>query len=429
MNIDVNGELLTIMLLHSLPSSYDNFCCAVKSHEKLPDIDKLIGKIIEESFARVHKSDDNGAMFAKRQNKPKTQGYSSEKSQPNQGKKITCNYCGKVGHKAAKCFKRKNKEKESVGSVEDIFFASDSSSFDNFSYNAMTGGEWCIESGCTTHLCKDKSLFVDSREIKSGVKLASDTTAEVTATGNVRAVASNGKQEKNFTFENTLLVPSLRSNLLSVAKIVDKGNTVVFTNTGASVKDPRGNVRLTAKREGNLFILHTKPEIESAVSNDNVDFVKWHKRLGHLNCKEMNIMVQKELVTGIDSDLKLDSSLCETCAAGKITRLPFPKQSQRASSLLEIVHTDLCGPMRTTSLGGARYLLTFTDDYSRWTEIYLLRTKSEVASKFKEYKEFAETHTGAKIKALQSDNGKEFVNTCMDHILKDAGIRNAKIEL
>lgn len=394
----------------------------MKSHDKLLDIDKLIGKIIEESYARGHKADDNGAMFAKqRQNNSYAHGHSNEKSQPNQGKKITCNYCGKVGHKASKCFKRKNKEKDKAGAVEDIFFASDIFSCDDSSYNATTVGEWCIDSGCTTHLCKDKSLFVESREMKSGVKLASNTTAEVTAKGNVRIVASDGKRDKSFLFENTLFVPSLRSNLLLVAKIVDKGHTIIFSNTGASVKDQRGNTRLTAKREGNLFIVHTKSEIANAVSSKNNDSMEWHKRLGHLNRTDMKLMVENKLITGIDCDFKLDSSPCETCAAGKITRLPFPKESQRSSSVLEIIHTDLCGPMRTTSLGGARYLLTFTDDYTRWTEVFFLSSKSEVASKFKE---FAETHTGAKIKTIQSDNGKEFVNTGMHRILRDAGIRN-----
>lgn len=87
------------------------------------------------------------------------------------------------------------------------------------------------------------------------------------------------------------------------------------------------------------------------------------------------------------------------------------------------MHADLCGLMRTQSQGGARYLLTLTDDYSRWTEIHLLRDKSQVSSKFAEYENFVETQTGKKIKALQTDNGKEFCNVAMDRILSESGIR------
>jgi hypothetical protein len=60
--------------------------------------------------------------------------------------------------------------------------------------------------------------------------------------------------------------------------------------------------------------------------------------------------------------------------------------------------------MRIESKGGVRYFTTFTDDYSRWTKTYLIRKKSEVASKFREYKKFVETQLEIKIKAVQSDN-------------------------
>jgi len=69
------------------------------------------------------------------------------------------------------------------------------------------------------------------------------------------------------------------------------------------------------------------------------------------------------------------------------------------------------------------FFLTFTDDYSRWTEVYFIKNKSEVISKFLEYKNYAETLTGQKLKVLHSDNGKEFCNAAMDEILKRFGIR------
>lgn len=434
MNVNINGELLTIMLLHSLPNSYDNFCCAVKSHDALPDVERLMGKIIEESFAREHKSEDNGAMFVKQKqgNTMTSHGDSFQNGRqdrhgtdPTSKEKIKCNFCGKKGHRTSKCFKKKKKEGDRANSVDDAFFASEiPESSEDLSFNVTSGEKWCVDSGCTSHLCKDDHLFTNSHKVNSGVKLASNTTAAVTAKGDVRVVASDGKQDKTFLLHNTLHVPTLRTNLLSVAKIVDNGYSVVFTKNQATVKDKNGSVRLVAKREGDLFLADTKPNIACAVSSEKEDVIEWHRRLGHLNRKDMNLMKQKEAVTGLDFRVDADCPPCDTCAAGKITRAPFPKGSQGTSSLLEVVHTDLCGPMRTESIGGARYLLTFTDDYSRWTEFYLLRNKSEVTTKFMEYKNLAETHTGMKIKAIQSDNGREFVNMGMDHILKKSGIRN-----
>jgi transposase InsO family protein len=79
--------------------------------------------------------------------------------------------------------------------------------------------------------------------------------------------------------------------------------------------------------------------------------------------------------------------------------------------------------MRMESKGGVRYFTTFTDDYSRWTKTYLIRKKSEVASKFREYKKFVETQLEIKIKAVQSDNGKEYCNEEMDKFFRNSGIQ------
>jgi len=74
-----------------------------------------------------------------------------------------------------------------------------------------------------------------------------------------------------------------------------------------------------------------------------------------------------------------------------MTRAPFPKKSQRSSELLEIIHSDICGPMRVESNGKTRYFITFIDDYSRWCEIRLLKRKDEVFDVFKEFNSYAET--------------------------------------
>lgn len=131
-------------------------------------------------------------------------------------------------------------------------------------------------------------------------------------------------------------------------------------------------------------------------------------------------MLRNNAVSGLN--FRSNDSL-PACAASNITSIPFPKRGKRTSASLEIVYTDVCGPMPIPSQGSARYLLTLTDDYSRWTEVYFLKHKSEVSSRFLEYKRYAEMCTGRKIKAIQFDNGGEFCNAIMDSILKEFGIR------
>ncbi|CAL1672144.1 unnamed protein product [Lasius platythorax] len=79
--------------------------------------------------------------------------------------------------------------------------------------------------------------------------------------------------------------------------------------------------------------------------------------------------------------------------------------------------------MRTESEGGARYFITFIDDYTRWCKVYFMRSKSEVTQKFTEFMNFAEKQTGRKIKAIHSDNGKEYCNSALDALFKEREIR------
>ena len=116
----------------------------------------------------------------------------------------------------------------------------------------------------------------------------------------------------------------------------------------------------------------------------------------------MNQLAKKEMVDGMNHDMQTQTQKeCEACVLGKMQKKPFPKQNQhRATSPYEIVHSDVCGPMQVESKGGSRYMLTFTDDFSRYTTAYFIKSKSEVLSKFMEYVNSVEKHTGVHIMKL-----------------------------
>jgi hypothetical protein len=93
--------------------------------------------------------------------------------------------------------------------------------------------------------------------------------------------------------------------------------------------------------------------------------------------------------------------VCEKCIEDKHQRTSFPKHGAvRASKLLEIMHTNVCGLMKTTSCGGAQYIVTFINDFSRKTHVYFLKAKGEVFDKFKAYKVLVENEANMKIKNL-----------------------------
>ena len=117
------------------------------------------------------------------------------------------------------------------------------------------------------------------------------------------------------------------------------------------------------------------------VNNDSATYL-WHCRLGYIGVKRM-----KKLHTdGFLESLGYESfDACEPCLLGKMTKTPFSGTMERATDLLEIIHTDVCDPMSVDARGKYRYFLTFIDDLSRYGYIYLMKHKSEIVERFKEF--------------------------------------------
>src|SRR3954469_20312084 len=113
---------------------------------------------------------------------------------------------------------------------------------------------------------------------------------------------------------------------------------------------------------------------------------------------------------------------CQSCLIGKMTKSPFLGLPERATDLLELIDTDVCGPMRTTARGGYHYFITFTGDFSRYGYVNLMRHKSETFEKFKEFQSEVENQRGKKIKALRSDRGGEYLSHEFSDHLKSCRI-------
>ncbi|GJZ18003.1 retrotransposon protein, putative, ty1-copia subclass [Tanacetum coccineum] len=145
----------------------------------------------------------------------------------------------------------------------------------------------------------------------------------------------------------------------------------------------------------------------------------WHCRLAHISKKRIEKLQQEGLLKSTD-DESFDQ--CVSCLSGKMTRKSFPHRPERATDLLGIIHTDVCGPLRHVSRQGASYFITFTDDYSRYGYVYLLKHKHEVFETFKVFKNEVENQLGKTIKALRSDRGGEYISQEFKDYLKACGI-------
>ncbi|KAJ9544763.1 hypothetical protein OSB04_024470 [Centaurea solstitialis] len=145
----------------------------------------------------------------------------------------------------------------------------------------------------------------------------------------------------------------------------------------------------------------------------------WHCRLGHINKKRIEQLKKGGFLGSFDFR---PFNNCESCLSGKMTKQPFNKDNERGSELLGIIHTDVCGPFSHEAKGGYRYFISFTDDFSRYGYVYLIRHKYEAFERFKEFQNEVQNQLDRKIKFLRSDRGGEHLSQEFDNHLMECGI-------
>src|SRR3954471_2173410 len=142
------------------------------------------------------------------------------------------------------------------------------------------------------------------------------------------------------------------------------------------------------------------------VNNDSATCL-WHYCLSHIGVKRMKKLHADGILESLDYE-SLDA--CEPCLLGQMTKTPFSGTMEQATDLLEIIHTDVYGPMNIKARDKYHYFLTFTDDLSRYGYIYFMKHKSETFEKFKEIQSEVENQRNKKIKFLRSDRGGEYLS-------------------
>ena len=170
---------------------------------------------------------------------------------------------------------------------------------------------------------------------------------------------------------------------------------------------------IIANRVDTLFHLNVEVQINEAyvVKSELPTWLDWHKRFRHIGVTGLQYIHQHNLVKGLTVDEHSVFCDCEACVQAKQSQTPFPHSTQQTTMYAgELTHTDLWGPACITATNGAQYYMTFIDDYSHHCTIKLLKCKSNTPEMVKEYIAFVERQLSSSPKAIQMDNGTEYIN-------------------
>ena len=472
-----NGETLTDArvvekILRSLTENFENVVCAIEESKDLENVtvDELAGSLeaheqrkkkkknesLEEALQAKATIKDDKAMFVQN-NRGRGRGRGGrgfgrgggrghgnnnyeEKSHPNQhnwrgrgrgrgrgGRSNRANFecynCGKTGHYAKDCWSEKRvdenanlaeKEGEENNGVLMMAYKSTISDGDMV---------WYLDTGASNHMCGHKHLFVDMQEIEDGhVSFGDASKVQVKGRGKI---CFSVKGDKGGSIEDVYYVPDMKSNILSMGQLLEKGYSVSMKDRMMHLKDKRGQLIARVEMAKNrMFKLNSRNIKETCFRVDMNDKAwLWHLRFGHLNYGGLKELARKDMVHGLPN-MDYVGKFCEGCVLGKHARNSFQKKAEfRAKKPLELVHTDICGPITPMSLGEKKYFITFIDDYTRRTWVYFLKEKSEAFEVFKRFKILVEKMTGFYIKALRSDRGGEYMSTVFMSYCKEQGVK------
>ncbi|GKA13189.1 integrase, catalytic region, zinc finger, CCHC-type containing protein [Tanacetum coccineum] len=225
---------------------------------------------------------------------------------------------------------------------------------------------WIVDSGCSKHMMGDRTLLKNFVEKFMGtVRFGNDHFAAITGYGDY----VQGK----ITFCHVYYVEGLGHNLFSLGQFCDDDLEVAFHSKTCYVRNLKGDDLLTRARESNLYTISifdmaaSSPICLMSKATSTKSWL-WHRRLSHLNFGTINDLTKKDLVDGL-SKFKYDKDhLCSACERGKSKKYAHPPKVVPSNhSKLELLHMDLCRPMRVASINGNKYILVIVDDYSRFT--------------------------------------------------------------
>ena len=303
--------------------------------------------------------------------------------------------------------------------------------------NESLSDTWTADSGATSCMTPRGDWLRDAVPVRRGIRLADDSIIWSVARGTVKCQPTLPGSAPYY-IRDVLLVPELRNNLFSILRFSSQSDQSVLFKGRKALFNRGVDTLFTSTVRDNLSFLDVKvipAPLVSELANTAVDLATLHRRFNHTGHRKLKEGVDSGSIRGVNISSTLIPRLtCVPCVSGKMTKAPHTQLAERAKSPLEHVFSDVHGPVKVPGIRGETYWVLFIDDYSRLVAVYLMKKKSEVFDKFRQYKAWAENQMNSKalswddesirrtIKALRDDKGGEYVSAQMTQFCIDHGI-------
>ena len=424
MNMELNETFLVQFILQSLQGDeFERFHQGYNTLKEKWNLQETKAMLLQEEARQraalklnpaqahltVHSNANVASSSKTPSNKEKKKGKQPMKVKGDVQKVKKCHFCGKVGHFKNECLKRKAWfEKKGIHYVSVCFESN---------LIEVPSNTWWLDTGATTHVSHISQGFLTIQPIKESEKflfMGNRMKAQVEGIGTYRLILDTGYR---LDLEKCLYVPECARNLISVSRLDILGFDFRIGNkcfslyrrkcllgTG-TLLDALYCFNLNSEFAYSLFNVECDVGVKRSALDESSAYL-WHKRLGHISKERIMRLVNSEILSHLDFTDWND--ICVDCIKGKQTKHISKKSATRSIGLIDLIHTDICGPFDVPSWGGEKYFITFIDDHSRYCYLYLLHEKSQTVDVLQTFITEVERQLNRKVKVIRSYRGGEY---------------------